>query len=56
MSNDTKSIILIGLGILVFASLFAASTHHQKVECLENGGKWITGIVSGNYSAFCIPK
>ena len=56
MNNDTKALILIGLVILLFSVLFGISISHQKTECLTNGGKWVSGIIGGNYSAFCIPK
>jgi hypothetical protein len=36
--------------------LFALSIDHQKTKCLADGGKWVSGIVAGQYSAFCIPK
>jgi hypothetical protein len=56
MNNDTKTLIKIGLGILLFLILFGISIHNQKTECIASGGKWISGIVAGNYTAFCIPK
>jgi len=47
------------LVILLIAGLFiliANGIHQDKVNCISNGGKWISGYVGGNYSAFCIPK
>ena len=39
--------------ILVLASVYY---NHEKQECIESGGKWVTGFVTDKYAAFCIPK
>lgn len=54
--NDTSKIILSVIAIVLLVVLTLNFTNNQKTECLANGGKWVTGIVGGNYSAFCIPK
>lgn len=56
MTENTKAYIIIGVVIVIFCGLFAVVIHGQKADCLANGGKWVTGLIGGNYSAFCIPK
>ena len=56
MNHNTKMLILVGLFIALYATLSLVFIHNQKVECLENGGRWTKGFVAGGYSAFCIPK
>jgi hypothetical protein len=54
-----EELVQLILVILLFAGLFilfANGIHQDKVNCISNGGKWISGYVGGNYSAFCIPK
>jgi hypothetical protein len=56
MTKETKEWIIIGAVALGIIVLFALSIDHQKTKCLADGGKWVSGIVAGQYSAFCIPK
>lgn len=53
---NLKESIIIVLIILVFIILYAISIDHEKTECISNGGKWISGVVAGEFSYFCIPK
>ena len=56
MREETQSFIIVGVIVLVFIVLFALSYNYEKTECLAEGGKWISGMLGGNYSYFCIPK
>ena len=56
MNEELKVFILVVLVIVGFFVLYSFSIDYQKTVCLENGGKWVSGIVAGEYSAFCIPK
>lgn len=56
MNEELKVFILVVLVIVGFFVLYSFSIDYEKTVCLENGGKWVTGIVAGNYSAICIPK
>jgi hypothetical protein len=51
-----KDLIIIGLIIIGIIVWTAISIDFQKTECLESGGKWVTGMVLNHYSALCIPK
>ncbi len=53
---NLKESIIIVLIILVFIILYAISIGHEKTECISNGGKFISGMVAGEFSYFCIPK
>lgn len=55
MREETQSFIIVGVIVLVIV-LFALSYNYEKTECLAEGGKWISGMMGGNYSYFCIPK
>jgi hypothetical protein len=49
--------ILIILGILLlFAILNGFVVNYEKTECLKEGGKWVSGMIAGDYSYFCVPK
>jgi len=56
MREETQSFIIVGVIVLVFFVLFAISYSTQESDCLAEGGKWISGVIGGNYSYFCIPK
>ena len=56
MREETQSFIIVGVIALVFLVLFALSYDYQKTECLTEGGKWVSGVMGGNFSYFCIPK
>jgi hypothetical protein len=51
-----KEIIIIALIIVVFAFLFGISIDYQKSKCLEEGGKWVSGMIGGEMSYFCMPN
>jgi hypothetical protein len=56
MREETQSFIIVGAIVLVFFGLCAISYSTQKADCLAEGGKWISGVVGGNATYFCIPK
>ena len=56
MREETQSFIIVGVIVLVFFVLFVLSYDYQKTECLAEGGKWVSGVMGGNFSYFCIPK
>ena len=57
MSKETLStIIIITILIVVFGLLYGFAVDFQKTQCIDSGGKWISGIINGEYSYFCIPK
>jgi hypothetical protein len=56
MREETQSFIIVGAIVLVFFGLCAISYSTQKADCLAEGGKWISGVVGGNTTFFCIPK
>lgn len=57
-----KIIIAILLVVAVFAVAILfdvyidAQIDAQKTKCLEVGGRWVTGMVGGEMSYFCMPK
>ena len=57
MSKETlTTTIIVTIAIVVFVFLHAFAVDFQKTECIDNGGKWISGVINGEYSYFCIPK
>jgi uncharacterized membrane protein len=56
MNDEVEGWLIVGAIVLVFIVLFAFAYDHQKTECLANGGRWISGMMGGNFSYFCIPK
>jgi Zn-dependent protease len=56
MNKEIKEWIIIGAGVLGIWVLFSLGMDHEKTKCLANGGKWVSGIVAGQYSALCIPN
>lgn len=51
-----KEIIIIALIIIVLAVLFGVNMDYQKSKCLEEGGKWVSGMIGGEMSYFCMPN
>jgi phage shock protein PspC (stress-responsive transcriptional regulator) len=49
-------LLIVGVIVLVFFGLCVISYSTQKADCLAEGGKWISGVVGGNATYFCIPK
>ena len=57
MSKEDLQALLIILGVfLLLAILTAFTTDYQKTKCLEDGGRWISGFVGGNWTNLCLPK
>jgi hypothetical protein len=57
MSKEEFKALLIILGVLLFLGILAAfTTDYQKTKCLEDGGRWISGFVGGNWTYLCLPK
>lgn len=50
------TIVFLFVGLIVFFTVFAMIDDFQKVQCVKEGGKWVTGIIGGSYSAFCMPQ
>ena len=56
IKEELKALLFI-LGVLLLLGIFTAfTTDYQKTKCLEDGGKWISGFVGGNWTYFCLPK
>ena len=57
MDKDEFVLLFIFLGIiLLFAILNGFVIDYEKTECLKEGGRWISGVIAGEYSYFCVPK
>jgi hypothetical protein len=57
MDKEELAILFIVLGILLlFAILNGFVVDYEKTECLKEGGKWVSGMIAGDYSYFCVPK
>jgi hypothetical protein len=57
MDKEELAILFIVLGILLlFAILNGFVVDYEKTECLKEGGKWVSGMIGGNYSYVCVPK
>ena len=57
MDKDEFVLLFIFLGIiLLFAILNGFVIDYEKTECLKEGGKWVSGVIAGEYSYFCVPK
>ena len=57
MDKEELAILFIILGILLlFAILNGFVVDYEKTECLKEGGKWVSGMIAGDYSYFCVPK
>lgn len=50
----TVMICILIFGAIVF--IIGLNFTIQQSECIESGGKWVQGVISGSYSYFCIPK
>ncbi len=56
IKEELKAILFI-LGLLLLLGILTSfTTDYQKTKCLEDGGKWISGFVGGNWTYFCLPK
>ncbi len=44
------------LALVVVAILFDVDMDYEKSKCLEEGGKWVSGVIGGERSFFCMPK
>jgi signal transduction histidine kinase len=56
MDKEELAILFIVLGILILVILNGFIVNYEKTECLKEGGKWVSGMIAGNYSYFCVPK
>jgi hypothetical protein len=56
MNKETKELIILILVVLVFLVIYALSIDYEKTQCLASGGKWVSGMIGGDYSYFCVPK
>jgi len=57
MDKEELAILFIVLGILLlFGILNGFFMDYEKTECLKEGGKWVSGMIGGDYSYFCVPK
>lgn len=57
--NEVVKTILIAvlsvIGLIVVVIIFGVDIDHEKTQCIESGGKWVTGYIGGEYSYFCMP-
>jgi regulatory protein YycH of two-component signal transduction system YycFG len=44
------------IGIILFLLFVGFTMDFEKTQCLKEGGKWVTGVISGSYSYFCVPQ
>jgi regulatory protein YycH of two-component signal transduction system YycFG len=44
------------IGVILFLLFVGFTMDFEKTQCLKEGGKWITGVISGSYSFFCVPQ
>ncbi len=44
------------IGVILFLLFVGFTMDFEKTQCLKEGGKWVTGVISGSYSYFCVPK
>jgi Zn-dependent protease len=57
MDEEELAILFIILGILILVAILNGFVvNYEKTECLKEGGKWVSGMIAGNYSYFCVPK
>jgi len=56
MDKEKLAILFIVLGILILVILNGFVVNYEQTECLKEGGKWVSGMIGGNYSYFCVPK
>ena len=57
--KDIKEIIIAILciiALIVVTCLFSVDMDYQKTKCLEEGGKWVSGMIGGHMSYFCMPN
>ena len=57
MDEEELAILFIILGILILVAILNGFVvNYEKTECLKEGGKWVSGMIAGEYSYFCVPK
>ena len=57
MDKEELAILFIVLGIIILVAILSGFViDYEKTECLKEGGKWVSGMIAGNYSYFCVPK
>jgi hypothetical protein len=44
------------IGVILFLLFVGFTMDFEKTQCLKEGGKWVTGVISGSYSYFCLNK
>jgi regulatory protein YycH of two-component signal transduction system YycFG len=44
------------IGVILFLLFVGFTMDFEKTQCLKEGGKWVTGVISGSYSYFCVPQ
>jgi regulatory protein YycH of two-component signal transduction system YycFG len=44
------------IGVILFLLFVGFTIDFEKTQCLKEGGKWVTGVISGSYSYFCVPQ
>jgi hypothetical protein len=49
--------VIVIIILVIFLLMFVGfSIDYQKTQCIESGGNWVTGVIGGEYSYFCMPK
>ena len=57
MDKEELAILFSILGILILVAILNGFVvNYEKTECLKEGGKWVSGMIGGEYSYFCVPK
>lgn len=56
MDNFDIKIFLVALLVIGFIVLGCVAYSQEKQHCVETGGKWVEGVINGDYSYFCIPN
>jgi hypothetical protein len=49
-------ILFVIIGVILFLLFVGFTMDFEKTQCLKEGGKWVTGVISGSYSYFCLPQ
>jgi hypothetical protein len=50
------TILFVIIGVILFLLFVGFTMDFEKTQCLKEGGKWVTGVISGSYSYFCLPQ
>jgi hypothetical protein len=48
--------ILCIIALILVVILFGVDMDYEKTQCIESGGNWVTGMIGGERSFFCMPK